>query len=56
MVNVTQQFLESEERNLLRQKMLKPEELFLLQYLRDSNRKSSQKLQEAYELDVLVED
>ncbi len=56
MANATQQFLENEEKNLLRQQILRPEELFLLQYLKDSNRKSSQRLQEAYELDLAIGD
>lgn len=48
MANITQQILEKEERELLREQMLEPEELFLLQYLKGANRKASQKLQYAY--------
>lgn len=45
MTNITQQILEREERELLREQMLAPEELFLLQYLKKANRKASQSLQ-----------
>jgi hypothetical protein len=51
-VNITQQVLEREERELLREQMLKPEELFLLQYLKNANRKAAQHLQFAYGWDV----
>jgi hypothetical protein len=51
MAKLTQKSLEKEELNLLREQMLRPEELFLLQYLKNSNRTASQKLQEVYGFD-----
>lgn len=47
MASLTKQILEEEERSLLREQMLNPEELFLLQFLKKANRRTSQKLQEA---------
>jgi hypothetical protein len=52
MVKITQQILEKEERELLREQMLEPEELFLLQYLKNANRTASQKLQSVYGWDL----
>jgi len=40
-----------DERDLLREQMLQPEELFLLEYLKGANRRSSQQVGEVYELD-----
>lgn len=48
MTNITQQVLEKEERQLLREQLLAPEELFLLSYLKGANRKASQQLQNVY--------
>jgi len=52
MANITQQVLEKEERELLREQMLAPEELFLLQYLKKANRRASQQLQYVYGWDL----
>lgn len=49
---MNQQTLEQEEMKLLREQMLKPEELFLLQYLKSADRRASQKLQEVYGWDA----
>ncbi|MBS3076721.1 hypothetical protein J4233_00450 [Candidatus Pacearchaeota archaeon] len=52
MANITQQVLEREEQELLREQILEPEELFLLQYLKNANRKASQNLQYVYGWDL----
>ena len=44
--------LEKEELGLLREQMLNPEELFLLQYLKTANRAAAWKLQELYGWDA----
>jgi len=54
MAKTTQQMLEEEELSILREHMLSPEELFLLQYLKSSNRIASQKLREAYGQDIQI--
>ncbi|MBS3077633.1 hypothetical protein J4233_05165 [Candidatus Pacearchaeota archaeon] len=51
MANKTQQVLEEDELSLLRKQTLSQEELFLLQYLKNTNRTASRRLQEVYELD-----
>jgi hypothetical protein len=52
MTDISRQALEKEEMELLREHMLKPEELFLVQFLRHSNRKAAKKLQEVYSWDI----
>ncbi|MFH1801843.1 MAG: hypothetical protein ABH864_00145 [archaeon] len=48
MTNQSTEILEREELSLLREHMLRPEELFLLQYLKTANRAAAWKLQEVY--------
>jgi hypothetical protein len=52
MTNITQNALEKDELNILREQMLRPEELFLLQYLKNTNRQASQQLRVVYEEDT----
>jgi hypothetical protein len=52
MTDISRQALEKEEMELLREQMLEPEELFLIQFLKNSNRRAAKKLQEVYSWDI----
>ncbi|MBU0907521.1 MAG: hypothetical protein KKD18_00145 [Nanoarchaeota archaeon] len=52
MASLTQSVLDREASDILKEQTFKPEELFLLRYLKNANRNSSQQLQDVYELDI----
>lgn len=52
MTNLKHSALDQNASEILKGQAFSPEELFLLGYLKNANRRSSQQLQDVYELDI----